>query len=198
MNRLRISPKCLKFSPSDFPRDTVPSPKSLTCDELHQFNAEVAATHGLAAAAIYQYIAWHCRKFGKWVGTKKHLRTIFPYISPHALRLVLSKLLGKKQGCVRLLARRKEGHEFIYTVTSLVRGCKLHSFDPQIAATSGILTAVILENLDDAEGGDEPAPHITPTKWQSIHYYAALRSVMRAFQFLRETGKLAGGESQAR
>lgn len=164
-------------------------------DRLHQLNTEVAATHGLAASAIYQYIAWHCRNFGKWNGTKTKLLDIFPYVSPKELRLVLAKLLGK-EGCAKLLVRKQIGDAFNYTLTVRVRGSRLHAFDPRMAQTYGILPALIYDNIvywitvRDSGGEDTPSAYVSTKKCHELHSYAPLRSVERAFQVLREAGEL--------
>jgi len=191
----RFSAESLQFRARELPRDVVLTVKPQPCDKLHLFNIEVAATHGLLAAAVYQYLTWHCRKFGQWTGTKARLLNVFPYLSIEELRAVLPKLLGKVKGYAPLINRFQDGAIYTYILANRIRG-GLHAFDPKIAATHGILAAVIHDNVlfwiaeDEAAGEDEPIHYISAVEWRKLHPYAPLRSIERAFQMLQRTGEL--------
>lgn len=164
-------------------------------DKLHVFNPVVAESHGTSSAAVYQYLAWHCRKFGQWVGRMESLLETSPYLSRKALRGALHRLLGN--GCPKLMTRRPEGGDrYHYALTRRVRGGKFHAFDPRMASKYGILTAVIYDNvlywINEAAitGEDEPSHYTTPAEALKLYPYAALRSVERAFQVLRDEGEL--------
>ena len=172
------------------------APRALPCDQLHLFSTEVARTHGLGAATVYGYLAWHCRNHGKWTGTKPKLLETHPYISPKELRLALARLLGKAEGYPKLLSRIQDGIHFIYALTQRVRGGKFYAFDPKMAAAYGILPAAIYDNLvywiaeDDANGALEPTHYLGPAEALTLHSYAPLRSIERAFKTLREAGEI--------
>jgi hypothetical protein len=170
--------------------------ETLPEDKLHLFSTEVAETHGIAAAVVYQYFTWHCRKFGQWTGTMDQLLKVFPYLSRKELRLVLHKLLGERAGYATLLHRHAVASQFSYTLTVRVRGQKLHALDPKMAQAHGLLAAVVYDNVvfwiarSEAEGESEPVHYASPRAWRENHPYAALRSVARAFQSLQQAGEL--------
>lgn len=164
-------------------------------DKLHLFDPVVAESHGLNSAAVYQYLAWHCRNYGKWVGRMDSLLKTAPYLSRKELRRALHRLLG--HGCPKLLNRRPEGGDrYFYSLTRRIRGNKLHAFDPRMAANYGILPAVIYDNMvywiNEAAitGDDDPSHYTTPSEAHKLYPYAPLRSIERAFQVLRDEGEL--------
>lgn len=162
-------------------------------DKLHLFLPGVAQTHGLAAALVYQYLAWNCRNFGKWTGTKERLLEIFPYLTAQKLRLVLRRLLGTEEGCAALMSRQAET---TYLLVNRVRGGGHHGLDPKMAEAHGLLPAVLYDNVafwiikKDTEGDQDPCFYTTPAEWLAIHPYSSLRSVERAFEVLRLAGEL--------
>jgi hypothetical protein len=188
----RFNTESLRFRVPDSKIEPVRAEPS---DKLHLFNPVVAESHGTSSATIYQYLAWHCRNFGKWVGRMDSLLKTAPYLSRKELRGALHRLLG--DGCPKLLTRRPEGGDrYHYALTRRVRGGKPHAFDPRMAAKYGILTAVIYDNtlywINEAAitGEDEPSHYTTPAEAQKLYPYAAFRSIERAFQVLRDEGEL--------
>lgn len=165
------------------------------CDKLHLFDPVVAKTYGLNSAAVYQYLAWHTRKYGQWVGRMESLLQTAPYLSRKELRGALHRLMG--EGCPKILKRRLEGGDrYHYVVLRRIRGNKLHVFDPRMASKYGILTAVVYDNvlywINEAAitGEDEPSHYTTPAEAHKLYPYAAFRSIERAFQVLRDEGEL--------
>jgi hypothetical protein len=192
---MRFNLESARFPQQESAKDSTAPPPKKPCDKLHLFDPVVAKAYGLNSAAVYQYLAWHCRKYGQWVGRMDSLLQTAPYLSRYELRRALSRLLG--HGCPKILNRKPEGGDrYHYAMIQRIRCRKFHAFDPRMATKYGILPAVIYDNvlywINEAAntGEDEPSHYTTPAQSQKLYPYAAFRSIERAFQVLRDEGEL--------
>ena len=164
-------------------------------DKLLAFSPIVARSHGINAATVYNYLAWCCKKMGRWSGTMDTLLEMYPHLSEKELRTGLHRLLGH-DGYKRLVRRERESDLYTYMLIERVKPVKTHSFDPKMAKMYGVLAAVIYDNLvywiaeDSNSGAQEPQHYISPASCHKIHPYATLISVKRAFRTLRDAGEL--------
>ena len=177
----------------------------------HKFNVQMAETHGITAAIVYQCLYWHCthpadKPKGCYRGTTPELASRMPYLSYKEVRLALTKLTSRigKQG--RFILKAEDGIERVYTICREPERSKIHSFDPKVAERVGVLPAIVYDNVmywlsESDSRGDLDLKHcVSPHDWCKIHAYAPLCSVERAFSHLEKTGELlkTGERSTAR